>query len=566
MHTKALNLEALFRQITATIDLPRLLAILGEQLLVRGDLAGYAVYLLEEAGANLVCEKICLPEAHQGMERTLHKYKLPRSLPDANNECFSQQRMIRLNPETIGSFPEATKKRFNLWQLSDLAILPLTCGEEAIGTIMLLSQTGQFESAWLDQIAPVLDLFSHQIRNALSHARLKDREEEFLCRLREQESVHAFIKQINSLTSEDLVYDMIAREFLRRFGFEVAAVLMHGGAKLTLKKWAAISGKHDALLAELNAFCTRTRFAYDIHTIDGASASAFIRNSHLYFRDTMEVIHLPMSDKDRDILTILKTPRSFVCMPIRSEGKPIGILWLFSVDGIVELTEAELSTVEQLSSFVSTAIANAKLYSTINRQNIEIEKLNIRLRAQNEQLNELATRDRLTGLHNFGFFREALDMRLSECRRQKWKDPVALVIVDIDNFKLFNDTHGHQAGNLALVDIAARIRGLARQVDVVCRYGGEEFVVILPHCNLQGASQFAERLRTTVEATPVIIDKRPVPVTISAGCSECSHDEPASQFIERADAALYQAKQNGRNRVEIAAVQVLAAGYAPPPG
>ncbi len=549
---KTLNLEPLFRQITATLDLDQLLTLLGEHVRPKGDLAGYSVYLLDEAGEHLICEKICMPASHHGMERTLFKYKLPRTLPDANNDCFTQRKVICVDTRSVESFSEPTKKRFSLWQLSDMAILPLTCDDEAIGTVMLFRQTGRLDPAWPAEVAPVLDLFSHQIRNALIHARLKDREEQSLCRLREQESIHAFVNQINSLTSEGLVYEMISREFLRRFPFDVAAVLMQEGDQLPLKKWAAIAEEHDALLVALNAYCASTNFGYDMQAIDGASASAFIHNSHLYFRDAMEVLHLPMAAKDRKVLDILGTPRSFVCMPIRSGKKPIGILWLFSVTRIVDMSEADLTTVEELCTFVSTAIANAKLYSTINQQNFEIEKLNIRLRAQNVQLNELATRDRLTGLYNFGFFREALDMRLAECQRTEWKNPVALVIVDIDHFKLFNDTHGHQAGNLALVDIAARIRSLARQVDIVCRYGGEEFVVILPHCNLQGARLFAERLRTTVEAQPVMIDKRPVPVTISAGCSECSSDEPASTFVERADAALYRAKHSGRNRVEIA--------------
>lgn len=551
MHSRTLDPEVLFRQITATIDLDSLLTLLGEQLRMRGDFAGYSVYLLDEAGENLICEKIRLPEEHRGLEQTLLRCRLPRDLPEVNNDCFNRRAMVRLDAESIRNLPETSGYRFTLG-LSDLVIMPLACDDEMLGTVMLLKQTGQFDAAWLAGAGALLALFSSQIRNALRFAQLKSREEQSLCRLREQESVHTFVNQINSLTSEDLVYEMISCEFLRRFPFDLAAVLMHEGDSLALKKWAAIPGKNDALLAQLNDFCAQPPFFYDVNAVDGATPSALLRNCHLHFRDVMEIFHLPMPNKDRVILEIMRTPRSFVCMPIRRGKKPIGILWLFSVNHIVELDDSDLITIEQLCTFVSTAIANAKLYSTINGQNIEIEKLNTRLRVQNEQLNELATRDRLTGLHNFGFFREALETRLSECRRQKWKDPVALVIVDIDNFKHFNDTYGHQAGNLALVEISTRIRSLARQVDVVCRYGGEEFVAILPHCNLQGARQFAERLRTVVEAHPVTVEKQQITVTISAGCSECLSDEPANAFIERADAALYRAKQNGRNRVEIA--------------
>jgi diguanylate cyclase (GGDEF)-like protein len=129
---------------------------------------------------------------------------------------------------------------------------------------------------------------------------------------------------------------------------------------------------------------------------------------------------------------------------------------------------------------------------------------------------------------------------------------MALCIFDVDHFKKFNDTYGHVAGNIALMDVASRIAKQARTMDIVCRYGGEEFVVILPKCNLEGAVLFAERVRESVMASPVKTDAQSVPVTISVGVAEYLPNEEQSAFIERANNALYRAKEGGRNCVRAA--------------
>ena len=108
------------------------------------------------------------------------------------------------------------------------------------------------------------------------------------------------------------------------------------------------------------------------------------------------------------------------------------------------------------------------------------------------------------------------------------------------------------AGNLALKEVADRLQSAARAMDVVGRYGGEEFVIVLPDCDLDGARQFGERIRRLIEETPLRIGEQRVPVTISIGCACFRPGEDKASFIDRADRALYLAKQNGRNRVEAA--------------
>jgi two-component system cell cycle response regulator len=121
---------------------------------------------------------------------------------------------------------------------------------------------------------------------------------------------------------------------------------------------------------------------------------------------------------------------------------------------------------------------------------------------------------------------------------------LSVAVVDIDRFKSVNDTHGHSAGDAVLQEVARRLAAAARVEDVVGRWGGEEFIVILPHCGVEGAAVVAERIREEVSATPVRWNGSvSIPVTVSVGCTGGGDDG----LIERADAALYAAKKAGRN-------------------
>jgi diguanylate cyclase (GGDEF)-like protein len=128
--------------------------------------------------------------------------------------------------------------------------------------------------------------------------------------------------------------------------------------------------------------------------------------------------------------------------------------------------------------------------------------------------------------------------------------PVAILLMDIDHFKRVNDTYGHPVGDLVLKEVSRGIRASLRDIDVICRYGGEEFVAILPGCSIKEAAVAGERVRTTVEAMQRNGVTLPAPVTISIGVASFPHPfSTPSGLIKGADEALYGAKQKGRNRV-----------------
>lgn len=181
-----------------------------------------------------------------------------------------------------------------------------------------------------------------------------------------------------------------------------------------------------------------------------------------------------------------------------------------------------------------------------------ISDLQRQLIAARELLRAQATRDPLTGLLNHGAILDVLKQEMARSRRES--TPVATLLVDLDRFKTVNDTYGHLVGDAVLCTAARRIRDGLRPYDAVGRYGGEEFLVIMPTCDRDAAHRRAEEIRAAIAAGPVVEGSLSVAVTGSIGVAVTSpqdlHD-PAG-VIGRADRALYRAKDAGRNRVEVA--------------
>jgi diguanylate cyclase (GGDEF)-like protein len=167
-----------------------------------------------------------------------------------------------------------------------------------------------------------------------------------------------------------------------------------------------------------------------------------------------------------------------------------------------------------------------------------------------------AITDPLTRLYNLGFFTERLTMELERARETG--DPVSVVMFDIDHFKLYNDTYGHQQGNVALARVGEILRKTGRRGDIVARYGGEEFVALLYGASRDEARRFAESVRTAIEsaAFPGPAGEPLARVTVSGGVASFPTDAPTRDtLIECADRNLYQAKQAGRNVIVSAVAQ-----------
>jgi diguanylate cyclase (GGDEF)-like protein len=181
------------------------------------------------------------------------------------------------------------------------------------------------------------------------------------------------------------------------------------------------------------------------------------------------------------------------------------------------------------------------------RAGTRIVELQEQLLSTREALREQATRDYLTNLWNRSAILETLDRELARSARSG--RPVGVVVADLDHFKAINDTHGHGAGDLALQEAARRMISSVRPYDSVGRYGGEEFLLVLPEADLQTAAWLADRVRMEIRSEPVKWQGRAVPLSCSFGCTAAvGGTVSADEMIRTADEALYAAKRAGRNR------------------
>jgi two-component system, cell cycle response regulator len=198
-------------------------------------------------------------------------------------------------------------------------------------------------------------------------------------------------------------------------------------------------------------------------------------------------------------------------------------------------------------------IAERKLSENELRQAKELlEDANREIHRSLEREQLLARTDGMTGLYNYRYFFELASREFNASLR--YQRPLSIIIFDADHFKQINDTLGHLAGDKLLVTMAQTVGAQMRNVDVLARYGGDEFIILLPTTGVQQAFHIAERLRSSIMSTLVEMDNKMFAITLSIGVTEMYFDpvdNGVEEIVQRADKALYAAKQAGRNRTEI---------------
>ncbi len=228
----------------------------------------------------------------------------------------------------------------------------------------------------------------------------------------------------------------------------------------------------------------------------------------------------------------------FFCMPLSAQNETLGLLYLekiFQASGeaapAAGLSEPQQQLARTLAEHISLSLANLKLRESLRHQ---------------------AIRDPLTGLFNRRYLTETLDRELA--RAQRRGNGVGVVMLDVDHFKRFNDTHGHEAGDRLLAVLGRYLQGAIRAEDIACRYGGEEFTLIMPEITMEALLARVEQIRAGVQELEVLHQGKLLgEVTISLGISYFpQHGKDGETLLQAADAALYQAKQAGRNRVVMA--------------
>jgi two-component system cell cycle response regulator len=251
-----------------------------------------------------------------------------------------------------------------------------------------------------------------------------------------------------------------------------------------------------------------------------------------------------------DLIIISATSDKFdglrLCSQLRSdiETRNLPILVIIEEGDTPRLARAlDIGANDYLSRPVDQQELSARIKSQLKRK-----RYADRLRERLHVSVELSVTDALTGLFNRRFLSSHLNGLL---RRSLGENrPLSLVFIDLDFFKKVNDRHGHAAGDIVLREIALRIGRGIRGVDLACRYGGEEFIVVMPGTDLVAATHVSERMRRQIEDCPVVVGDKAISITASFGVTQAKPGDSQDSLIERADKALYRAKRAGRNRVD----------------
>ena len=225
---------------------------------------------------------------------------------------------------------------------------------------------------------------------------------------------------------------------------------------------------------------------------------------------------------------------TYLCTPVLAQGETLGIVHFQATDNAPELDASEISFKTTFAGQVGLSIANIRLREALRTQSV---------------------RDALTGLYNRRYLEEVLAREVRRAARAG--QSLGVLMIDLDHFKSFNDTYGHDAGDVVLRETGASLTKSIRAEDFVCRFGGEEFVVILPTADLAASSMRAERLRMQMKELTVLHQGRSMGMlTISIGVAVFpEHGTSPKELMAAADAALYEAKRNGRDQIAIASLK-----------
>jgi diguanylate cyclase (GGDEF)-like protein len=395
----------------------------------------------------------------------------------------------------IGHFPD-TKSEVSI---------PLMVRDEVVGVLDIQSEhLDAFDSETLD----LLTLFSTQASIALENARLYTLEQH---RTRQLEAINAIARQTTAVLNLDELLGKVCDLVLENFPVDhVVVLLLDEDEHLNVR---AHKGKLTAILPAGAALPVGTGMgmrALELGKTVVENEVAFVPQYQASFVET----------------------RSETCVPLIFFGEKLGVLILESAKPH-NFTKEDVAPLESVADICAGAIKNAHYF---------------------EQAQQLAYRDGLTGIYNRRFFEMQIASEIE--RASRYDGRLAIIMIDIDHFKRLNDEFGHLLGDEVLREVSGVFGQQLRKVDVVCRYGGEEFAILVPQTSGGNAMEVAEKLRRMVESYrfPGV----PVKVTISSGVAEFpTHGRTRDELVAAADAALYASKEKGRNRVSPASAVVV---------
>ncbi len=422
---------------------------------------------------------------------------------------------------------DATTDRENLLSVGvrSLLTIPIAFGGNVLGGITILTYREKFH--WYPEIVARIQLIAEIAINAVARSRAEQAEHEQRALAEAlRDSAAAFNRTVNVNQVFDCIFEFISR------------VIPHDAVNIMLMD--------DRGMTRI----LRAR-GYEGREVGDQSAPFSVEKMPFlkYMTDTGDMVIV--SDTARDSRWVLihrkGWVRSYAAMPLVVRGKVKGFI---NLDGATPglFTNDHLTRLRAFADQAAIAYSNALLMEEMHQANRNLKAQLTEIQKLQDELREQAIRDPLTGLFNRRYLEETLNREIANANREF--APVSIIVMDLDNFKLVNDTYGHQAGDLMLQALGRLLKTCTRMGDIACRYGGEEFIVVMPGATTNIAAQRAEEIRSTFDALYVKDGDRVMHATLSLGVATYPiNGSSGEDVLIRADRALYQAKRNGRNRV-----------------
>ncbi|MFC1587134.1 GGDEF domain-containing protein [Planctomycetota bacterium] len=283
---------------------------------------------------------------------------------------------------------------------------------------------------------------------------------------------------------------------------------------------------HELVLKE-HSFNFRLKKKIDLDSLDCLPITRALSKNECYLvQDQLEFDFILELILDEEV-DLAARSNSLILVPLSLGGITVGMLTFFEkIDGEVFDDKLEVPLIEQMRASLSASIRNSQLF---------------------KEVRERARNDGLTGLYNHSTFFE--ELRKEAQRTKRYGSPLTMLVIDLDNFKEINDNHGHAVGDGVLRGVASLLRATCRSLDVISRYGGDEFTILLPETNLEGGMVLARRLQAKVDDVDFEIDDGHYSIRCSVGVAEYNTSMSQNGFFKAADEALYKAKAAGKAQV-----------------
>ena len=476
--------------ILSTFDLDEVLNRILEIIRDFFQLQNGAVLLLDKTGQELQVR------AHLGRSNLDIGYRIPKGVGLTWAACETKRPVyapdVTRDPRYLRKVDET---------MSEVSI-PLLVRDEVVGVLDFQSeQPNYFDAEKID----LLTLFSTQASMALENARLYSTERR---RTKQLEAINAVAKKTTRVLDLDELLPVVCRVLMELFGIDHAAVLLAEGDSLRVRAYEGRLTPNLAMGALLSPGA-------------GLAARAMASGRCVIENDVANV---------QGYIAGFAETQSEMCVPLVIFGEKLGVLALDSASKNA-FDNDDVQPLESVADICAAAIQNAHNF---------------------DRMKQLAYVDGLTGIHNRRYF----EMRIVEEleRAGRFQGRMSVIMVDIDHFKKMNDEFGHLLGDEMLRSVSSILKQQLRKMDMVCRYGGDEFAIVVPETTGESAMRVAEKLRRQVETH--FFPGVPRPVTISCGVADYpAHGVTRDEVVAAADSALYQAKQEGRNRVASATVK-----------